>query len=55
MTEKKSDLDEATIKVMKQVLAMLPKQNKELKVGRKANKKKRGSKVRASSSKQSAS
>ena len=51
MADKKPKLDEATIKVMEQVLAMPPKQTKELKVGRKAAKKKRGSKDRASSSK----
>jgi hypothetical protein len=51
MTNKKAGLDDATVNVMKRVLAMPPKPHKEMKVGRPANKKKRGPKDHASSSK----
>ncbi len=51
MTDKKINLDDATVRVMKQVLAMPPKRHDEMKVGRPKKKKKRGPKDRASSSK----
>jgi hypothetical protein len=44
-------LDPATLDVVKRVLAMPPKQNKDLKVGRPPKEKKRDPKGRASSSK----
>jgi hypothetical protein len=43
--------DAATLRVMKRVLTMPPKRHEEMKVGRPANRKKRGPKDRASSSK----
>lgn len=51
MAAKKPKLDEATLKVVRQVLAMPPKHNADLKLGRPAKKKKRSSKDRASSAK----
>jgi hypothetical protein len=51
MEAKKPKLDPATVKVVKQVLAMPPKHQQDMKVGRAARKKKRGPKDRASSSK----
>jgi hypothetical protein len=50
--EKKPDLDDATIRVMKQMLASPPKRHSEMKVGRPVIKKRRGPKDRAASSKQ---
>lgn len=50
MGTKKSSLDAATLRVVRQVLAMPPKPHESLKVGRPA-KKKRSPKGRASSSK----
>lgn len=47
---KKLPLDEATVKVVRQVLAMPPKPHESMKVGR-PRRKKRGTKGRASSSK----
>jgi hypothetical protein len=52
MAAKKPKLDEATLKIVRQVLAMPPKHNVDLKLGRPAKKKKRGPKGRASSAKQ---
>lgn len=49
---KKIGLDNATINLAKRVLALPPKQQTDMKVGRPVNKKKRGTKARASSSKQ---
>ena len=46
-----SKLDPATLDVVNRVLAMPPKKNEELKVGRPRSKKKRDPKGRASSSK----
>ncbi len=46
-----SKLDPATLDVMKRVLAMPPKKNEDLKVGRPQDKKRRDPKGRASSSK----
>lgn len=51
MVNKKPKLDATTIDVLKHVLAMPPKPHGEMKVGRPANKAKRGPKDRASSSK----
>lgn len=51
MAERKSSLDAATVDVMKKVLAMPPKRHEDIKIGRPANKKKRGPKDRASSAK----
>ena len=51
MTSKKTDLDAATVRVLKQVLAMPPKPHDEMKVGRAAKKKQRDSKGRAASAK----
>jgi hypothetical protein len=51
MAKKKLDLDADTIRVMRQVLAMPPKPHEEMKIGRPAQNKKRGSKGRASSAK----
>jgi hypothetical protein len=51
VSNKKISLDDATVRVMKQVLAMPPKRHEEMKIGRPANKKKRSPKDRASSSK----
>lgn len=51
MGSRKANLDAATVRVMKQVLAMPPKRHEEMKIGRPANKKKRGPKDRASSAK----
>jgi hypothetical protein len=51
MQNKKIKLDDATVRVMKRVLAMPPKLHEDMKVGRLANKKKRGPKDRASSAK----
>lgn len=48
---KKPTLDPATVSLVKQVLAMPPKHHDEMKVGRTQDKKKRGTKVRASSAK----
>jgi len=41
MERKKPNLDAATVKVVKQVLAMPPKHQEEMKVGRQTRKKKR--------------
>jgi hypothetical protein len=49
--DKASKLDPATLDVVKRVLAMPPKKNEELKVGRPQGNKRRGPKGRASSSK----
>jgi hypothetical protein len=51
MATKKPNLDAATVRVVKQVLAMPPKHQQDMKLGRPAHKKKRQTKVRASSSK----
>ena len=51
MMKKKSNLDDATVRVMKQVLAMPPKPHEKMKIGRPSQSKKRGPKDRASSSK----
>lgn len=51
MATKQPRLDAATIKVVKQVLAMPPKPHEDMKIGRPTQKKKRGPKDRASSSK----
>jgi hypothetical protein len=51
MTSKKVSLDPATVNLVKRVLAMPPKPHEEMKVGRPANKKKRGPKARAASAK----
>ena len=48
---KKPKLDDATMRVLKKMLAMPPKPHDEMKVGRPANSKKRGPKGRASSAK----
>jgi hypothetical protein len=49
---KKIGLDKATINLVKRVLAMPPKRHEDMKVGRPANKRKRGPKARAASAKQ---
>lgn len=51
MANNKIKLDAATVRVMKQVLAMPPKPHEEMKVGRPSQGKKRGPKDRAASSK----
>ena len=51
MTGKNTKVDKATIEVAKRVLAMPPKHNADLKVGRGSGEEKRGAKVPASSSK----
>lgn len=51
MTSKKSEIESGTVEVMRRLLAMPPKPHEEMKVGRAAPKKKRGSKGRASSAK----
>ena len=51
MTGKKTDLDDATVRIVKQMLAMPPKHHGEMKVGRPANKKQRSPKGRAASAK----
>jgi hypothetical protein len=51
MSNKKPDLDPGTVQIVKRLLAMPPKRHDEMKVGRPANKKKRGTKGRASSAK----
>jgi len=51
MAKKKLDLDADTIRIMQQVLAMPPKPHEEMKIGRPSQKKRRGSKGRASSAK----
>lgn len=53
MSNKKPNLDEATLHVLKKMLTTPPKPHEEMKVGRPANsKKQRGSKDPAASSKQ---
>jgi len=49
---RKPKIPAATAEMMKKLLAMPPKPHDEMKVGRLANSKKRGAKVRASSAKQ---
>jgi len=51
MTGKKTDLDEATVSIVKKLLAMPPKHHDEMKVGRPKNKKRRGAKGPAVSAK----
>jgi hypothetical protein len=51
MAANKPKLDDATIKIVKQILSMPPKPHDKMKVGRPKKEKKRGVKVRASSSK----
>lgn len=51
MTEKKHMLDPGTADLVKKLLALPPKQHKQMKLGRTTDKKKRGPKDRASSSK----
>jgi hypothetical protein len=51
MTGKKIDLDDATIGIIRNVLAMPPKHHDEIKVGRPAKKKQRSPKGRAASAK----
>jgi hypothetical protein len=51
MGKRAFDLDQATVAVMKKMLAMPPKPHDEMKVGRTAKKKRRDPKDRASSSK----
>jgi hypothetical protein len=48
---KEPKLDPATLQVLKKMLATPPKPHEDMKVGRPANSKKRGSKGRASSAK----
>lgn len=49
---KKPTLDQGTADIVKRLLAMPPKRHDEMKLGRPASKKKRGTKSRASSAKQ---
>jgi hypothetical protein len=51
MAKSKVELDDATIAIMRRVLSTPPKLHENMKVGRPANKKKRGPKDRASSAK----
>ena len=50
MTGKKTDLDDATVRIVKQMLTMPPKHHDEMKVGP-SKKKQRGPKGRAASAK----
>lgn len=51
MTSKKPELDDTTVAILKKLLAMPPKPHDEMKVGRRANKKRDAPKGRAASSK----
>lgn len=51
MSDKKPELDDATVRIMKKVLAMPPKHHDEMKVGRPMDKKRRGPKGPAASAK----
>jgi hypothetical protein len=51
MSNKKPDLDDATARVVRSVLAMPPKHYNDMKVGRPASKKQRAPKGRAASAK----
>jgi hypothetical protein len=51
MSGKKIDLDDATVRIIRNVLAMPPKHHDEIKGGRPAKKKQRSTKGRAASAK----
>lgn len=51
MVSKKPDLDDATVGILKRILAMPPKHHDEMKVGRPEKKKQRAAKGRAASAK----
>jgi len=51
MTNKKPDLDDATVNILKRMLAMPPRPHDDMKVGRPKNKKRPATKGRAVSAK----
>ncbi|WP_422000666.1 hypothetical protein [Reyranella sp.] len=51
MASKKPDLDDATVRILKRVLAMPPKHHDDMKVGRPKSKKRAAPKGRAASAK----